>query len=76
VVCRRERDDAQMVRAARRPDGSWYLGRGPGRGAWWCDEPGCAAALSAGALSKALRTPVTPADVASLSALAGSARRR
>ncbi|HVB71661.1 MAG TPA: DUF448 domain-containing protein [Acidimicrobiales bacterium] len=75
MVCRSERDDAKMTRAARLPDGSWYLGRGPGRGAWWCAQPECAAALSAGALSRALRTPVTSADLELLGVLTGSARR-
>jgi predicted RNA-binding protein YlxR (DUF448 family) len=65
-----------MVRAGRLPDGSWYLGRGPGRGAWWCAQAECADAVNAGALSRALRAPVSSTDVELLGPLAGSARRR
>jgi predicted RNA-binding protein YlxR (DUF448 family) len=58
-----------MVRAGRGPDGAWYLGRGPGRGAWWCADAGCGSALGPGALARALRAPVSDAQAGSLRAI-------
>gem|GEM_PF-603694 len=76
MVCRQEREDAALARAGRASDGSWYLGRGPGRGVWWCADARCASSLSAGALARALRAPVTEASAGALRALAGSLERR
>ena len=45
-----------MLRAGRRLDGRWYLGRGPGRGVWWCQESTCGAELAVGQLARALRS--------------------
>ncbi|MFI5036463.1 MAG: DUF448 domain-containing protein [Acidimicrobiales bacterium] len=76
MVCHATREDAQLVRAGRTPDGSWYLGRGSGRGAWWCASGACARSLSPGALARALRAPVTAAEVAVVRALADPRERR
>jgi predicted RNA-binding protein YlxR (DUF448 family) len=76
VVCRVTRDDTQLARAGRSPEGSWYLGRGPGRGVWWCAQGACAGALSVGVLARALHAPATSADLAALRALTGPPERR
>jgi hypothetical protein len=58
-----------MDRGARNDDGSWYLGRGPGRGIWWCRGTNCRASLTAGQLARALRGPVSESDAYALGAL-------
>ena len=61
VVCRRVRGKRELVRLVRRPDGHVVVDRAarmPGRGAYLCDGPECAAALSkAGRLNQAFRKP-------------------
>ena len=57
-----------MVRLGRSAVG-WYLGRGPGRGAWCCAEAPCATRLSARSLGRALRAEVTEADLESVQRL-------
>jgi hypothetical protein len=52
-----------MLRAGRDADGQWYVGRGNGRGVWWCRETECGAALRVGHLARALRTPVMAGDL-------------
>lgn len=75
MVCRATREDSQLVRAGRREDGTWYLGRGPGRGLWWCALGSCAGSLSVGAARRALRAPVSEADAEALRALAAGPER-
>ncbi|MGC8498087.1 MAG: DUF448 domain-containing protein [Acidimicrobiales bacterium] len=65
-MCRRTREDDELQRAGRTPDGMWYLGRGPGRGAWWCRSGPCGERLGASALARALRAPLGPAEVEAL----------
>ncbi len=55
-----------MQRAGRRRDGTWYLGRGVGRGVWWCRDGSCVARLESRTLSRALRVALTAADVDNL----------
>ena len=61
VVCRRVRAKRELVRLARRSDGMIVVDRGarmPGRGAYLCDGPECAARLlKAGRLNQAFRRP-------------------
>ena len=58
VGCRRQRDRAELIRVARRPDGTVAAdpeGRSPGRGAYLCRNERCVAeALSSGRLGRAL----------------------
>ncbi len=58
-----------MVRAGRDVGGEWYLGRGGGRGAWWCRDGECEGSLSVRALARALHREVLESDLASLRAL-------
>jgi predicted RNA-binding protein YlxR (DUF448 family) len=68
VVCRAKREDDGLVRVGR-SDGQWYVGRGDGRGAWFCAEGPCRDRLAVGQLTRALRAPVGDTDVAALRAL-------
>jgi predicted RNA-binding protein YlxR (DUF448 family) len=68
VVCRARRDDGELVRVGRF-DGQWYLGRGEGRGAWFCAAGPCRDRLAVGTLTRALRAPVSDTEVAALGAL-------
>ncbi|MHB8335440.1 MAG: YlxR family protein, partial [Acidimicrobiales bacterium] len=63
MVCRARRPDVELCRAGRGEDGSWYLGRGVGRGVWWCRDRDCGSRLRWGAVARALRSPVSAADV-------------
>ncbi len=73
VVCRTRRDDAEMVRAGRDAHGTWHLGRGVGRGIWWCGEGSCGPALRVGHVARALRAEATEGDVEAVRGLmAGS----
>ena len=74
MVCRTRRDDAQLVRAGRTKDAQWYLGRGPGRGAWWCDEAKCTSALRVETLTRALRVSLSVGDVVMLGELVNAPR--
>ena len=56
-----------MTRAGRF-DGTWYLGRGPGRGLWWCDEE-CSKGLRVGHLARALKSGANEDDLEALRAL-------
>ncbi|NNN01089.1 MAG: hypothetical protein HKL86_04575 [Acidimicrobiaceae bacterium] len=58
-----------MLRAGRTPDGTWYLGRGDGRGVWWCDEVECESALRIAQLARALRTSLGERDFADFRSL-------
>jgi hypothetical protein len=66
IGCRRVAAPGELVRVARRPDGSLAVGRHePGRGAWLCASPGCFdLAVRRRALGRALRTAVTEDQVA------------
>lgn len=68
VVCRVKRDDGDLVRLGRF-DGQWYVGRGDGRGAWFCAAGPCGDRLAVGPLARALRAPVSDTEVAALMAL-------
>ena len=61
VVCRRVRAKRELVRLACRSDGTVVVDRGatmPGRGAYLCDSPACAARLlKVGRLNQAFRKP-------------------
>ncbi len=59
-----------MVRAGREASGAWYLGRGTGRGIWWCRENECGKALGRGHVARALRMAVSEGDAAAVQALA------
>gem|GEM_PF-1209557 len=58
-----------MVRAGYTPDGSWYLGRGTGRGVWWCAGTSCEGEIQMSQVAKALRSPVTSAQFEDFSKL-------
>ena len=62
-MCRTKRPDAQMVRMGRRVDGTWYVGRESGRGAWLCRRDECASGVRTGHLARALRSTVSEQDV-------------
>ncbi|MGH3732591.1 MAG: DUF448 domain-containing protein [Acidimicrobiales bacterium] len=70
IVCRSRRDDADMVRAGRNAAGTWYLGRGAGRGVWWCGDRGCGKDVRASHVARALRVSVSESDVVVLHGLA------
>jgi predicted RNA-binding protein YlxR (DUF448 family) len=65
VGCRRRAHPDALVRVVRTPDGDLAVGRDrPGRGAWICPDPACAAlARKRRAWPRALRRPVDPAAV-------------
>ena len=56
------------MRRAGRVDGTWYLGRGPGRGLWFCDAE-CAQGLRVGHLARALKSSANDADLEAVLAL-------
>jgi hypothetical protein len=56
-----------MIRAGR-SDGTWYLGRGPGRGLWYCDAE-CSKGLRVGHLARALKSSAGDRDLGALRAL-------
>lgn len=66
--CRRVASPDELVRVVRTADGDLARGRAlPGRGAWLCPDPACAAAAGRrGAFGRALRGPVRPEAVARL----------
>ncbi|MHB8380451.1 MAG: hypothetical protein ACYDB2_11195 [Acidimicrobiales bacterium] len=69
-MCRTRRDDVEMTRAGRDAHGTWYLGRGVGRGVWWCVGQPCEQELRVNHVARALRTTVFESDVAALRGLA------
>ncbi|MFY9782713.1 MAG: hypothetical protein WAK12_04170 [Acidimicrobiales bacterium] len=73
-MCRSVRDDSEMVRAGRDALGRWYLGRGVGRGVWWCREGHCEEGLRVTHLARALKSSVLASDVALLRGLSTSKR--
>jgi uncharacterized protein len=68
IGCRRVTDRGDLVRVARRPDGSLGVGQTePGRGAWLCPEVTCfEVAVRRRAFGRALRREVAPAELAAL----------
>jgi len=70
VVCRRRREESELHRAGRSPEGQWYLGRGGGRGLWWCRDTPCVGSLSVSQVARAMRTTVTVGDLEELRQLA------
>jgi predicted RNA-binding protein YlxR (DUF448 family) len=58
-----------MIRAGRDVGGQWYVGRGNGRGVWWCQESNCSELLQVGHLARALKSAVREADLKDLLAL-------
>ena len=68
IGCRRVAEPAELVRIARRPDGSVAVGRAePGRGAWLCPEVSCfELAVRRRAFGRALRVEIDAVELASL----------
>ena len=62
IVCRRQRDKAELLRIVRKPDGEIVfdvMGREPGRGAYICADGDCmATALKKRALNRAYKTQI------------------
>ncbi len=52
-----------MFRAGRATDGVWYLGRGGGRGLWWCANSTCQARLQLSHAQRALRRDLSGTEV-------------
>lgn len=84
VGCRRRASPSQLIRVARRPDGSLAFDRtGSGRGAWLCAVEGSGAAVDAcvecagrrQAFTRAFRAAVEAEAVASLRAMSGERAR-
>jgi hypothetical protein len=73
-VCRTVRDDTDMVRAGRDEQGTWYLGRGVGRGVWWCAEGPCEGEVRVTHVARALHRAAHESDVAALKGLSTSKR--
>lgn len=63
MACRTSRDQRDLLRVVRRPDGTVALdtvGRAPGRGAYTCRSTECVeAAITKGALGRALEIRLT-----------------
>ena len=69
-MCRRRRNDDDMMRAGRTANGTWYLGRGDGRGVWWCSDRECGGEVRLTHVARALRAGVAESEVAVLRGLA------
>ena len=63
-----------MVRAGRDATGSWHLGRGAGRGVWWCKDGVCASELCVGHVARALRSAVRESELATIRGLTSEKR--
>jgi hypothetical protein len=63
-----------MVRVGRDAKGKWYLGRGTGRGVWWCNAKACEAVVGIAHVARALKTTVFESDVVALQGLATGKR--
>ncbi len=72
VGCRRRAPASELVRVRCTDDGNLAVGPGDGRGAWLCRPPDGVACLDdatkRGALGRALRAPISGAEVAALRA--------
>ena len=73
LACRKRRPKPELLRIVRAPEGGVTVdpaGKGDGRGAYICrDDLGCRKTGSRrGALSRALRVPLDPDDLARLAA--------
>ena len=66
VVCRRRREEVELQRAGLDAANQWYLGRGEGRGLWWCREGECASGVSLAQASRALKRDLRAEDVQGL----------
>lgn len=70
VGCRIKRPKRELLRIARRSNGVVEVdsgGKAPGRGAYVCRDPACAAkATKKGTLARALRMTLLPEDLARL----------
>ncbi len=70
VACRKEQPKRGLVRIVRAPNGTVTVdvtGKAAGRGAYLCQRPDCwTAALKRGALSHALKVPLSAEDRAAL----------
>lgn len=75
IGCRRRTHPDDLVRVVRTPEGGLAVGRAlPGRGAWLCPDPACAAlADRRRAWARALRGPVAPGATAVVAAALGRA---
>ncbi|MGA2122814.1 MAG: hypothetical protein ABSG58_00125 [Acidimicrobiales bacterium] len=63
MVCRRRRPEAELLRLGRDASGTWYVGRGNGRGVWWCAD-GCGSSVRISQVAHALHASVSEADMA------------
>ena len=70
MVCRQRREETDLQRCGRLSNGVWYLGRGVGRGLWWCREGECATRVNLAHASRALRSPLGEIDAVALRELA------
>ena len=69
MVCRERRDDSVMIRAGRTAQLQWHVGRGSGRGVWWCRDGACGSGLRVGLVARALRVEVSESEVEALRVL-------
>ena len=74
MVCRARRDDADLVRVGRGTDGAWYVGRGVGRGVWWCGGSDCGLRVEVRHVARAMRSAVSESDVVAIRVLEGARR--
>jgi len=80
IACRVRSSKRELIRVVRLADGDKErrvavdeTGKQKGRGAYLCRQPACwTVALKRGSLNRALRTTLTPADVAALEAYAAA----
>lgn len=56
----------ELVRVGHSPERGLYLGAGAGRGAWWCDESTCRAAVRTSHIARALRREIDANEFARL----------
>ncbi|NNN07768.1 MAG: DUF448 domain-containing protein [Acidimicrobiaceae bacterium] len=66
MVCRQRLEDTELHRAGRLSKGVWYLGRGSGRGLWWCREGECAERVNQVHVARSLRCSPAEIDVVAL----------
>ena len=75
MVCRRRREEAALQRAGRTQGGVWYLGRGAGRGLWWCRNGECGSGLNLALASRALRCSLGDEDALALREVAQRSKK-
>lgn len=65
VACRAKREQGELLRLTRRPDGTVAVSNGPGRGAYVCRRTSCVEEAPK-RLPRALRVTLGPDDLARL----------